>query len=292
MHVRLAAALLLAFSWGCHKASAPAFAVPDAGEDDEVRPVYSAAATVPDARRLCEVLYQLPLDRRAACCSARPSATFALSQCTLTLSAAVGAGAVILDAKAVTACAAAQADELTGCDWVGPNPPALPPVCRDLLRGTRKAGDVCRSSLECADGAYCRGAGPTQTGRCGPPKQDGQACRLGVDALAGYVREDEGLHHPECAGFCGHYRCAPRASPGGACRMSGECPAGERCNGTKCVAGVAAQAGEACGGGCAEGLRCVNGRCQAPFAAGAGCALDAECKAGCLPTHVCGLRCD
>jgi hypothetical protein len=287
------AALLLALCFACKK-PAPAAEALGAGQDEEVKPVYAAGAAVPLAQQLCSTLYAVPAGRRAACCQGKASPGIALSQCVLTLSAALRSGAVSLDAKALAACDAAQAKRYEGCAWAGPTQPALPAECADLLRGNLKAGAVCRSSLECLEGSFCLGSGPTQAGTCSPPKSDGQSCRSSVDALAGYAREDEQVHHPECAGFCGHYRCAPRTAPGGACHMASECPSGQHCDGTKCVAGAAAAADEACvGGTCAEGLRCVSGKCAAPLATGAACKSDEECIGGCIPqTHVCGQRCD
>jgi hypothetical protein len=298
MRRHLSTALLLALSFACKKpapaAPAPAADALDAGADEDVKPVYAAGETVPLAQQLCDALYEVQADRRAACCSSKPSPGLGLSQCVLTVSAALRSGAVSLEAKSVAACAAAQTKRYEGCAWVGPAHPSLPTECADLLHGTLKAGAVCRSSLECLDGSFCLGVGPTQPGKCSPPKSDGQACRLSVDALAGYARQDEELHHPECAGYCGHYKCAPRTAPGGACHMASECPGGQHCDGNKCVAGAAAAAGEACvGGACADGLSCVSGKCAAPLPTGAACKSDAECTGGCIPaTHVCGQRCD
>ena len=41
----------------------------------------------------------------------------------------------------------------------------------------------CRSSLECAEGARCNGAGPTTPGKCGPPKANGLPCGGATDRL-------------------------------------------------------------------------------------------------------------
>jgi hypothetical protein len=301
MRRHLSTALLLALSFACKKpapaapptAAQPAVEASDAGGDEEVKPVYAAGEASPLAQQLCDALYEVQADRRAACCSGKPAPGLGLSQCVLTVSAALRSGAVSLDPKAVAACAAAQAKIYDGCAWAG-SQPQIPSQCRELLKGRRKNGEVCRSSLECLEGQTCLGVGPTQAGICGAPKTDGQACRLSVDALASFARDDEDIHHPECAGFCGHYKCAPRTAPGGACFMASECPGGQHCDGKNCAAGAAAGAGEKCvGGTCAEGLRCVAGTCAAPLAAGAACKKDAECVGGCIPaTHVCGQRCD
>jgi hypothetical protein len=296
MRSAIVAALLLAVA--CSKpAPAPsraAEAPADASTDEQVTPVYAPGETVPAARTLCDALYETPSLRRAACCSTRPAESVALAQCRLTVSAALRSRAVSIDGKALSDCAAAQSKIFEGCSWIGPSPPQPAPECRALFRGARKTGEVCRSSLECLDGLHCLGAGPTAAGRCGPPKTDGQACRLAVDALAGFALQDEDARHPECTGFCGHFRCAQRSVAGGACLTSAQCPAGQHCDGSACANGTAARRGERCvGGGCEDGLRCVSGRCLAPLAAGAPCQSDAQCRGGCIPaTHLCGERCD
>jgi hypothetical protein len=295
MRRNLSASLLLALAFACKKTpppEQPAQEAFDAGADEEVKPVYAAGESVPAAQHLCEALYQVQADRRAACCSTKPSPGLGLSQCVLTLSAAVRSGAAALDEAAINGCAEAESKLYQGCAWVGPSEPEVPAACRGLIKGTRKPGATCRSSLECLDGQTCLGVGPTQAGTCGAPKTDGQACRLSVDALADFVRDDENPRHPECAGFCGHYRCVARVAPGGSCHMASECPSGQRCDGTSCVAGAAAVAGEKCvSGSCADGLRCVGGTCKAPLADGAACKLDAECLGGCV-AHACGQKCN
>jgi hypothetical protein len=240
----LPAALLLAFAPACRKAPPPAVTdeAAAAAGDEEVKPVYAAGEAAPLAHQLCGALYAVPADRRAACCHGKPAPSIGLSQCVLTLSAALRSGAVSLEPKSVEGCKAAQAKVFDGCDWVGPYVPPPAAECQNLLHGARKAGELCRSSLECLEGQTCLGVGPTQAGRCGPPKQDGQACRLAVDALAGYLLQDGDRHHPECQGFCGHYRCAPRSAAGGDCSMAGQCPEGQQCDGKKCIAGAAAAA--------------------------------------------------
>jgi hypothetical protein len=295
MRRHLSAALLLALAFACKEPppAQPAQDAFDAGADEEVKPVYAAAEASPVAQRLCNALYAIPADRRAACCSGKPSPGLGLTQCVATLSSALRSGAVSLQESAVAACEAAQTKVYAGCDWVGSNPPAIPAECQDLIRGGRKSGELCRSSLECQDGQRCLGSGPTQAGRCGPPKTDGQICRQSVDALAGFVRQDDERHHPECAGFCGHYRCAPRTTPGGDCYMAAQCPGGQYCDGSKCISGAGAKEGQAClGETCAEGLRCVAFKCAVPLATGASCKSDAQCLGGCLPAHLCGPACN
>ncbi len=264
--------------------------------EDEVKPVYAefAGPALPLAEKLCGALYDLPEVRRSTCCSGQPGHSFVTTECTRIVSAALRSGAVALDSAAVEACVAAQAKAYAGCGWVGQWLMPLPPGCDGLLQGHRKSGEVCRSSLECGEGLHCLGVGPTDPGRCGPPRSDGQACLTAVDPLASYTRESEDTHHQECAGFCGHRRCEPRAAPGGKCFLARECSPGQHCDGEKCVKGALAAAGEKCvGDACVAGLRCITGKCAEPKAEGAACKTDYECLGGCVPkTNLCGMRCD
>jgi hypothetical protein len=262
---------------------------------DEVKPVYAAfeGAALPLARELCSALHDLPEARRAACCAAQKG-TAMTGECTRIVSAALRSGSVELDGAAVGACVSAQERALSGCSWVGQWLAPLPPECRGLLRGRRRSGDLCRSSLECGEGQRCLGAGPTDAGRCGPPRSEGQACLSSVDPLAVYTLDPLDAHHPECAGWCGHRQCMRSAAPGASCRLARECGRGQHCDGEKCVAGASAAAGEKCvADACAPGLRCLSGRCAEPGPDGAACAADSECRGGCLPDrHLCGMRCD
>jgi len=164
MRRHLSTALLLALSFACKKpapaapptAAQPAVEASDAGGDEEVKPVYAAGEASPLAQQLCDALYEVQADRRAACCSGKPAPGLGLSQCVLTVSAALRSGAVSLDPKAVAACAAAQAKIYDGCAWAG-SQPQIPSQCRELLKGRRKNGEVCRSSLECLEGQTCLG---------------------------------------------------------------------------------------------------------------------------------------
>ena len=296
-------ALALAAALACTKKQAPAQPPRDAPPtatdaipgDDELKPVYSGfdGQPLPLAQKLCAALYELPADRWATCCkSGKP--TLVTPLCSSTVSAALRSKGVTLDEGAVDRCAAAQAKAHEGCSWVGPAVNALPPECRELLKGLRKAGEVCRSSLECGDGQRCLGVGPMDPGRCAPPRADGQACRQSVDPLAAYSREsaDEDAHHPECAGWCGHYKCMPRVALGAKCTLAQECAAGQHCDDQKCVEGAAAKVGEQCLTDCLTGARCVAGRCKEIKPDGASCTADDECRGGCLAaTHACGMRC-
>ena len=290
-----AAALVAA----CTRTPAPAAAPPQAIEalqrDDAVRSVYAefAGRSVPLAQALCDALHGQPERRRAACCAAQPG-TSIKEECSKIVSAALLSGAVKLDAAAVRACAVAQERALEGCAWVGQAGPPLPPSCANLFKGSAKAGALCRSSLECADGQTCLGGGPTAAGRCGPPKRDGQACLGSIDALATYTRDYDDPRHPECAGFCGHRLCEPRRTAGVGCFLARHCGQGQHCDGTTCVSGPFAAASEACvDDACAPGLRCLSGRCAEPRREGLACKLDFECQGGCLPgRQICGMRCD
>ena len=263
--------------------------------DEDVKPVYSAfdGAALPLAQKLCTALHELPGQRRAACCKGGVGISFA-SECTKVVSAAVRSGGIKLDSAAVDRCVAAQEKAHEGCSWVGGNYRSPLPECQDLLAGNRKTGDVCRSSLECAEGLRCLGVGPLNPGRCGASREAGQTCLTAVDSLAVYAQEDLDAHHPECTGYCGHRSCEAATTIGAACKVSFECGAKNHCDGHKCVEGSRAAKGEPCAGDiCGAGLRCFTGRCFEPKKDGEKCARDEECLGGCVPsTHVCGMRCD
>ena len=270
---------------------------PSAGatpEEDDLKPVYSGfdGKPLPLAQKLCDAVYEIPAARIAACCKSGAQMTLT-PLCTSSLSAALRSKGVSLEAAAVDACVAAQAKAHEGCSWVGAATDPLPPECRLLIKGLRKPGELCRSSLECGDGQHCLGVGPMDAGRCGPPRADGQACRESVDPLANYTREyDEDSHHGECAGYCGHRKCEPAAALGAKCALPHQCKAGLHCDGEKCAPGDLPAVGGKCLQECASGAACVSGRCQQPKADGAACTSDSECRGGCLAaTHACGMRC-
>jgi hypothetical protein len=172
---------------------------------------------------------------------------------------------------------------------VGPFPDALPAECTGLVHGTLARGATCRSSLDCPTGFGCRGAGPTESGRCSPPAPAGELCDLAVDTLATFTRQEPSAR--ECRGYCERHRCRPPIAPGGACTLSRQCGAEAHCSAGRCVAGRFAPAGGECSGGdCAPGSRCVQGRCREPSTSGA-CASDFECSGGCVKGR-CAPRCD
>jgi hypothetical protein len=166
---------------------------------------------------------------------------------------------------------------------VGPLPPSLPARCRTLLHGAVARGGACSSSLECEGKLRCEGVGPTERGRCGPPGAAGVSCRMAVDPLASFVRDDRlDDEHPECDGWCERHRCVAFVAEGQACTGPAQCGPGRHCADRHCVAGAEAAAGEACtGGGCVAPARCFQGRCVVPHADGA-CGSDFECLGACI----------
>ena len=262
--------------------------------DEPVRPVYPAEVgeVPPIVERLCDVLHGLPKRRKSECCQRQPGVILT-SECVRNLSGALADGAVVLSDANVDACENAMKSAHEGCDWVGPHPPGVPEACLGLLRGARKANDVCRSSLECQHGLRCLGSGPTERGRCGKPASNGLLCNTAVDTLAVYVRQDDfERRHPACAdGFCDRNRCAEKIRVGGACKANNQCLLG-RCAEGRCIDEPTADVGEPClGGDCIEGTRCVEGKCAESKPLGSDCTSSAECKAACVENK-CNLGCD
>lgn len=274
---------------------------------EETRPVYPTQLDGPEspqAQTLCRALHELPASRRKECCAATPSMLLT-NDCVRVLTYAQRSGAVRIDEPALSACVASQQQTYSGCDWVGPWPPDLPSPCRGVLHGTLAAGSRCRSSLECQDGLFCHGAGPTTTGVCGSPRAEGERCGLAVDALAAYVGmaaltepHPQFASHRECAGFCNmRHVCETQRARGENCVMSVQCAAEDRCGQGQCIAGRVAGEGEACSGGdCPAGLRCFQHKCQKAKPRGASCASDFECLGGCerppgAERGICAMRC-
>jgi hypothetical protein len=306
----LATALLLSLASGCKcgqgsgtpdASPAPSTSTAQSSSsDDEVRPVYppQVGAPSPLAQRLCQALQEIPARRRAECCGGSPTLMLA-GECTRMLSAALGSGAVKLQAPAVEACAQAMEQAHQGCEWVGPQPPSTPEACRGLMQGTLMLGARCRSSLECAEGLHCHGVGPTDTGVCAPPGGAGELCGFSVDALATYTRQDTLEHpHPQCQGYCSKRQCAEPVASGGTCTVEAQCALGLHCASGQCVQGEVAPLSQPCvDEGCQEGARCVQLSCATPKPSGAPCERDAECLGGCIrpdagPRGTCGPRCD
>ncbi|AUX47124.1 alpha-ketoglutarate decarboxylase [Sorangium cellulosum] len=268
---------------------------------DEIAPVYPKADGAPDplAAQLCEALHALPARRKAACCGGG-AGFHAAAECTRALSFAVRAQAVTLSPGEVGRCVEGMERSLEGCDWVTPLAATIPAACEGIVRGALGDGARCRSSLECAGGLRCDGAGPTDAGVCRAPLAAGP-CGLSVDALAAVTRQTRYAEaHPECRGHCAGRACAPDVPLGGRCEDHAACGRGRRCVDARCSDAPLPPAGAACLGGlCAPGARCVEGRCGAPRAEGEACARDAECRAACVRPDgraagaggVCGKRC-
>lgn len=267
--------------------------------DQDVHPVYDESGpTDPLAARLCDALHALPERKRAECCQV-PLGIILATPCTRTLSAAVRTKAIRLDEAAIANCESAFQHELQGCEWVGPlATELLPAACQGMVSGLLGTNTRCRSSLDCAVGLRCQGAGPTARGICAPPKRDGLACDLAVDTLASYTRQEIDLLHPECQGFCDRHKCAPALVLGAACVSNFQCGRDRHCSQGHCAAGALAAAGASCtAGGCAKGTRCYQGKCITPAAQGTPCKSDFECRGGCVKKDssgagFCGPRCD
>lgn len=246
-------------------------------------PVPRAAAAPAHAnplpRRLCDALHTIPAKRRQDCCG---TAVQSLADaCTSQLSAAQRRGSIVLDASGIERCAAATESALSGCSWVRPLLPELPAACSAIVGGRSKQGAACRSSLECVDGLYCRGAFADRPGTCRPPAAPGAACELPADALAAFARAAYDPRHTTCDGRCERGRCLPVARSGGACASSALCADGLRCIAGKCEATRFPRIGEECsvGNPCEAGAYCDAGKCSPLKDAGAPCSLPFECRA-------------
>ena len=324
-HVRRATARLLAVGLGiatlpgmaCSRKSSDSAVAPDASatgavasveptgsasagqDDDEVRPVYPIddKAPVPRAVRYCDVVQERVKMRREACCPGAPS--FApTGECARTLSAALRAGAVTVADADLDACEKGITAETAGCDWVTSVGTPTAAACLGIIRGNVKSGGACRSSLECAQGAFCLGLGATRGGRCAAPSAALTLCGAGTDSLAAFTgQDDSGRRHPECAGYCASRQCRDAIALGGACTTAVACGPGARCIGGKCSTGDLPGAGKACTEVCAPGARCVKGTCAATKAEGEDCASDPECRVACARDDAgagagrCGAQC-
>jgi hypothetical protein len=278
-----------------HSAPSPAPSAGDASFErspDEVRALYAGESeTQPLAQKLCEALHIAPERSRAACCGVAPAITFA-AECTRTLSAAIRARAVTVEADRIDRCISAYERRIAGCEWVGPSPPVLPEECQGLITGALAEGATCRSSLECVHGLRCQGLGPTDPGRCAQPGVQGSNCGSAVDPLAVHTRQKLEPGHPTCSGYCYRTRCAPEVDQGETCQYQDACGPNRHCGDGKCRAGKTASLGQACTlGGCQYPARCMEGICSLPKAVGLACRADAECQGGCV-RGVCAMRCD
>jgi hypothetical protein len=261
---------------------------------DATQAVFNANAPAdPKASALCQALYDAPSEAQAACCKRPPAKSPLTTTCAGTLSSALQLKAVTLDDTKAAACIAARTAQLGGCGWVGALTPLPPDACAGVLVGTADDGARCRSSLECAAGLRCHGAGPLDTGRCGKPLADGNRCGGSVDGLALVVNEAFiDRDHPECAGICALGRCGPAKKTNDACMSDLECGAANHCEAHVCAAGRIALGTPCKVGGCVDGARCLEGTCQALRAEGGKCANDFDCARGGCVDGVCGMRCN
>jgi hypothetical protein len=171
-------------------------------------PALERDAVDPRVQQLCSTLHELPRARRAAC-AGRPTGLTFTSECTRMLNAAVATRALALDGEAAQRCVAETRERYADCSFTAARSlPALP-ACTQIWRGARADAESCRSSLECAHGRHCRGAGPLDAGVCAPPAPVGAICGTAVDPLALYLPSAE-RDHPECDGQCLNGRCRTR----------------------------------------------------------------------------------
>ena len=276
-------------------------ATSDRVSDSGVTPVYgdTAGPPHPAAVELCDAVHGIPRRRRATCCNTTDDSAFLTTQCERALSAALAAGAIQLDPADVEPCRKASLSAAAGCDWVTPVAPAPPRACRALVKGLRPRGAPCRSSLECVEGSFCLGAGPTALGVCSAPLPPGRPCGTGVDALASFSGQlDTRDAHPECDGTCTLRRCTAATPLAGACTTSAACGRDRRCLAGRCAGGAHSSLGESCEGGspCASGAFCRDGTCAALAGTGEACTSAHQCRGSCVmepgTTHgTCAMQC-
>lgn len=233
----------------------------------------------PLAEGLCDALHTLPAKRKQECCGrAFPSLA---GLCTQELSASLGRGAVSVDRAAVDRCTTETSRQLEGCKWVTPLMPPLPDACRGVVAGKLVSGAACRSSLECADGLFCRGVRPDMAGVCAAPGPARTRCEVAADNLAVFTGAKDDSRHPVCNGLCVKGQCLPFSPAGGACQSSGQCTPGLNCISGRCQDRPLPRAGESCAGNtsCGAGAYCQSSRCAALKDAGEPCASSVECLA-------------
>lgn len=170
-------------------------------------PAPLAPVTSALVERLCRTFDELPRTRRAECAHQRPGVTV-VAQCEKALNDSLSSGALqVVDASQVDRCIQDWTNRYRTCDFI--QQASLPPVetCRALFHGRLLSGATCHSSSECADTLHCDGSGPTDPGRCLPPRTAGRPCGLSVDGLTSYVPDGTTTEHPECTGECVDGRC-------------------------------------------------------------------------------------
>lgn len=229
------------------------------------------------AQRLCDAFHTIPAERKGACCGAAPSSLARL--CAQSLGASLDRGAVTIEDVAIDRCKEAVSKQLEGCGWVSPVAPPLPDACRGVVRGLRKIGERCRSSIECFDGLACLGAGPEREGICAAPTKARARCEVPADDAVAFTRADAS-RHPTCEGLCIKGVCVPFSPSDGPCQSSAACAGGLHCIAGRCQDKPLPAIGEPCPGGtsCGAGAHCQEGTCVALKDAGESCKLPTECR--------------
>lgn len=266
-------------------------------DPDEIKPVYPALTgpAHPLATRVCKALHRRRAERKAECCKTAPQIDMT-DECVKMLTTALNDGAVSTTEAEVSSCEAGAESTFSGCSWVKPIATPAVTACENLLHGSRTKGKVCRSSIECVDGLYCRGVGPTSAGVCDDPKVTGQTCNTGVDPLQ-IQTSQRTTQHRECAGVCGRRKCIDQVAKGGSCHATSECSEGLLCLRGTCADVKAPKVGEPCLVHlCADGARCDKGRCVALKKDGDSCESHSECLSSCRKpagarSGVCGDMC-
>lgn len=243
----------------------------------ESEPEPAAFVAEPLAERYCAAVHALPAARRKACCHA--AAASLADVCVRHLSEALRRGTVTLDAAAIDRCAADTERELAGCGWVTPLAPKPAPSCAGLLRGTLAQGGACDSSLECADGLYCRGLALDSPGQCSAPAAARAPCETPADNLAAFTAAGDDPRHRACDGRCAMGLCLPFAEDGEPCPARSACRPGLNCLDGRCADRPLPALGEPCAGGsgCESGF-CQDGVCGAFKERGAPCRQPFECR--------------
>ncbi len=249
-------------AWSCRDATARVTAKALEKESTRARAETSRLSPAqrssidPRAERVCDLLQREPAQRKAACCSsAQPSSAF--EDCAHRLDRALEAGAVGIQDAVLEACTLASEAHYAGCDWVTPSQPLPPAACRALVVGKLAAGAACHSSLECVSPLHCKGATPSEPGRCASPEPAGAACHTSSDALAAALMIiDLDVSHPPCDGACSAVsrRCEPEPEAGMSTpvRKTRSAAAGEACeNDFDCTEGGCVGEPKHCGMKCA-----------------------------------------
>lgn len=256
---------------------------PVSGADSAPQVADASAVAITDdaseatARRLCDALHALPARRKEECCGV--AATNLAEACARELVPSLRARAISIDPAALDRCAADAARALEGCAWVAPRPPKPPSSCAALLEGMAAPGTACRSSFDCRDGLYCRGAAADREGICAPPARAHARCAAPADNLAAFTGLQGEARHAECEGRCVKGQCLPFAKAGDACASSAICEPGLHCRSGRCATEPPPAIGESCAAEptCRAGAYCRDGTCAAVKQPGEPCQRPGEC---------------